>query len=83
MKMQPPDDVWWNREPWWLGLLALPFLQIKHLIIYSAMQETRTEKIGVAIAMLPIFILMTVCWLTAWALVLGMVGMALAQWWPA
>jgi hypothetical protein len=81
--MPPPGEVWWNREPWWLGSLALPFLQIKHLIIYSAMQKTRADKIGVVIAMLPIFIIATVCWLTAWAPVLRVVWVFLAQRWPA
>jgi hypothetical protein len=65
-KTPPSDEVWWNREPWWLLLLALPFVQIKNIINYAAMQETRAEKIGVVIYMLGPFLWVTLFWLSAW-----------------
>jgi hypothetical protein len=50
--------------------LALPIYLILELIRYAKVQHSWSEKIGVVITMLPIFIFVTVCGAVLWAFAL-------------
>ena len=47
--------------------VALPVCPAFEVIRYASVQQTRSGKIGVVIAMLPILAFVTVCWATLWA----------------
>jgi hypothetical protein len=49
-------------------IFALPFGQLYWLAKYINEQETTDEKIGTAVAMVPIFLVCTFVWATAWLL---------------
>jgi len=60
---------WWDQEPWWLIILALPVLQIRNLLLYVSTRDTLAKRIGLAITFLPIFALSSVVWTAAWGLI--------------
>jgi hypothetical protein len=64
---------WLDREPWRLGVFALPVLQIKNLIFYVSTRETLAAKVGTAICFLPVITITTAVWLTAWYLAIAII----------
>jgi hypothetical protein len=60
---------WWDQEPWWLIILALPVLQIRNLILYVSTRDTSAKRIGLTITFLPIFALSSIMWAAAWGLI--------------
>jgi drug/metabolite transporter (DMT)-like permease len=48
---------WWDNELWWLGVLALPLVQIKNLVLYVSTRETLAAKVGTIICFLPVLVL--------------------------
>jgi ABC-type transporter Mla maintaining outer membrane lipid asymmetry permease subunit MlaE len=51
--------------------VALPLYQIREVARYAQVQPTLSEKVGVVISMLPIFIFTTLCWGMLWAFALA------------
>jgi hypothetical protein len=52
---------------------ALPVYQAINLVAYAKEQRGWAERLGVCIAMLPIFVISTSCRLAVWAIVLWVV----------
>jgi hypothetical protein len=65
--------TWWGKAPWLLGVLALPVVQIKNLIPYVSTRETLGAKVGTAICFLPVIMITTTVWLTAWYLAIALI----------
>ncbi len=53
---------------------ALPLYLIFEVIRYAKDQDSWSEKIGVVIAMLPIWVFVTVCWTMLWAFALTLLA---------
>jgi hypothetical protein len=64
---------WWDVEPWWLIVLALPVVQVKNIMLYASTRETLAARIGTAICFLPVIAITTVVWLAVWGFALAMI----------
>jgi hypothetical protein len=53
---------------------ALPVYLVFEVIRYAKVQKTCLEKTGVIIAMLPIWLFVTVCWIMLWAFALALLA---------
>jgi hypothetical protein len=74
------NEQWWDKEPWWLGVLALPFLQVKNLSLLMS-GETWAAKVGLLIYFLPFFAWTTALWLAAWFLASAILWRLLRELW--
>jgi hypothetical protein len=71
----------WDKEPWWLIVLALPILQVKNLILYLSGLETRAAKVAQAICFFPVIVVSTVLWLTVWGFASAILWRLLREAW--
>lgn len=59
-----------------LTIVALPAVQMANLVRYVRVQRTGPKKVGAALALLPVFLITSAIWASAWMVTFGLAAVA-------